>query len=125
MIHVAILGLLIPLIFIGIIICGWVKWKGLPTWLKGGLVGITSYWFLFILAGLLISFSKVDPNVLHNIMAAPALPFTYLFLLFARSEFHQVTHLLVGSPVILGVVGILIGLSVGKFKKRSSVKQST
>lgn len=114
-----ILSLLVPLIFVGTIIYGWIRWRELPTWLKGGLIGITSYWFLFLLAGILLRFAKVDPNVLHIIMATPALPFTYLFLLFTDSEFYQLTHLLIGSPVILGVVGSLTGLSVDKFKKQS------
>jgi hypothetical protein len=114
-----ILSLLVPLIFVGTIIYGWIRWRELPTWLKGGLIGITSYWFLFLLAGILLVFAKVDPNVLHIIMATPALPFTYLFLLFTDSEFYQLTHLLIGSPVILGVVGSLTGLSVDKFKKQS------
>ena len=119
-----ILSLLLPLMFIGTIIYGWIRWRGLPTWLKGGLIGITSYWLLFILAGLLIAFRKMDPNALRIIMAAPALPFTHLFLLFKRSEFYRLTDLVIGSPVILGALGVLIGLSVNEFKKRRSVKQS-
>jgi hypothetical protein len=107
----------IVLIFIGIIIYGFIKWRKLPTWLKGGLIGITSYWFLFFLALVLILLFKVDPSALY-IMSAP---FDYLFRLFNFSEmFCLVGGTFIGSPLIFGLVGILIGLSVNKFKKRSS-----
>lgn len=109
------------LIFIGVIIYGFIKWRKLPTWLKGGLIGITSYWFLFFLAYVvLILLLKADPNIMY-IMALPSIPFYYLFQLFNLSEmYYLVGGTFIGSPVILGVVGILIGLSVNKFKKRSS-----
>jgi len=107
----------ITLIFIGLIIYGFIKWKKLPTWLKGGLIGITSYWFLFFLAYILISLLKVDPNAMY-IMSAP---FYYLFRLFNFPDVvYAVIGTFLGSPLIFGLVGILIGLSVNKFKKRSS-----
>ena len=115
--YLRILTLSTILIFIGAIIYGFIKWRKLPTWLKGGLIGITSYWFLFCVVFILISLLKVDPNAMY-IMSAP---FYYLFILFHFSDFiYAVIGTFVGSPLIFGSVGILIGLSINKFKKRSS-----
>jgi hypothetical protein len=106
------------LIFIGIIIYGFIKWRKLPTSLKGGLIGITSYWFLFFLAFILIFVFKVDPNALYII----SVRFYSIALFFNVSEmFYLVGSIFfIGSPLIFALVGILIGLSVSKFKKRSS-----
>jgi hypothetical protein len=108
--------LLIVLIFIGAIIYCFCKWKKLPTWLKGGIIGILSYWSLFFLVFVLVSLFKVDPNAIY-IMSAP---FYYLFALFNFPEMvYLVVGTFIGSPLIFGLVGALIGLLVNKFKKRS------
>lgn len=115
--YFAILLWSVVLIFVGIIIYGIYKWRKLPTWLRGGIIGIILYWLLFFLAFVLVSLFKVDPNVIY-IMSAP---FYYLFALFNFSEFiYAVIGTFVGSPLIFGLVGVLIGLLVNKFRKRSS-----
>ena len=114
--YFAILVWSVVLIFLGIIIYGICKWRKLPAWLKGGLVGIILYWLLFFVALILVSLFKVDPNAVY-IMSAP---FYYLFVVFKFPEFvYMVIGTFVGSPLIFGLVGALIGLLVNKFKKRS------
>lgn len=118
--YLRILILSIILIFVGIIIYGFIKWRKLPTWLKGGLIGIASYWFLFFLLYALVLLFKWDPNFMY-VMSFPFIPFYYLFQSLNLSEgYLLVGGTFIGSPLIFGLVGILIGLSVNKFKKRSS-----
>ena len=91
-------------------------------WLKGGLIGITSYWFLFFLLYVLVLLLDVDPNFMY-VLAFPFVPLAYLFQLFNLSEgYCLVGGTFIGSPLVFGLAGILIGWLVGKSKKRSSAQ---
>lgn len=115
-----ILTLSTPLIFIAVIISGWIRWKKLPTWLKGGLIGITSYWFLFFVLWALVLLLEGDPNFMY-VLAFPFAPFYYLTQLSGFSEmYYLVGGTFIGSPLVFGLVGILVGLSVNRVKKRSA-----
>src|SRR4030042_220916 len=115
------LALSTPLTFIAVIVYGWIKWKKLRTWLKGGLIGITCYWFLFFVLYVLVWLLDVDPNFMY-VLAFPLIPFYHLFQSFNLSEgYLLVGGTFIGSPLVFGLVGILVGLSVNKLKKRSSV----
>jgi hypothetical protein len=109
-----------PLIFIGLIIYGWIRWKKLPTWLKGGLIGITAYWFLFFVLYALVLLLDWDPNFMY-VLAFPFVPFYHLFQSLNLSEgYLLVGGTFIGSPLFFGLVGILIGLSLNRVKKRSA-----